>query len=149
MRAALAAVVVVLLPLGAGCSDDPADAREDYCQAVEERQAELSEQVGGGGPTDLIGGVSILQSLADEAPEDIRDEWAIVIDRVSALRDALDEAGVDPAAYDAEQPPADLDAEDRDRIEKAARDLGSEETQRALADLVQQALDVCGTPLVV
>jgi len=38
---------------------------------------------------------------------------------------------------------------DRERIAQAARDLGSDETQRALADVEQQALDVCQTPLVV
>jgi hypothetical protein len=143
MRAALALLLVGVL--ATGCADD----RESYCQAVEERQAELSEQVAGGGPADLIGGLELLQALADEAPEDIQDEWAIVIARVTALHAALDEAGVDPATYDAQRPPADLGSTDRDRIERAARDLGSEETQRALADLEQQALDVCGTPLVV
>ena len=143
MRPALALLLLGLLVTG--CADD----RERYCGAVEEHQAELSEQVAGGGPTDLIGALDVLQSLADEAPEDIQDEWAILIERVTALRDALDEAGVDPAAYDAEQPPADLGASERGRIEQAARDLGSEQTQRALADLEQQALDVCGTPLVV
>jgi len=142
MRAAHALLLGLLMT---GCADD----RERYCGAVEEHQQELSEQVAGGEPADLISGLAVLQSLADEAPEDIQDEWAILIERVTALRDALDEAGVDPAAYDAEQPPADLGASDRERIEQAARDLGSEQTQRALADLEQQALDVCGTPLVV
>ena len=87
-------------------------------------------------------------SSPDEAPTDIEDEWSLVIDRIEALGDALAAAGVDPATYDAEQPPTGLDDAEKTAITDAARDLGAQETQRALADLEQQALDVCQTPLV-
>jgi hypothetical protein len=143
MRRCLGLLSLVFLL--SACATD----RERYCEAVEERQAELSEQVAAGAPADLIAALPTFESLADDAPDDIQDEWTILVDRVGALRDALDAAGVDPATYDAEDPPADLEPADRDRIEAAARDLGSEQTQQALADLEQQALDVCGTPLVV
>jgi len=128
-----------------GCADD----QQRYCEAVEEHQAELSEQLAAGGPVALIDGLATFEELAEEAPADIRDEWSLLIDRVTVLRDVLDEVGVDAATYDVERPPAGLDDADADRIARAARDLGSEETQRALADLEQQALDVCRTPLVV
>ena len=140
--------LVGLLTLGAlatGCADD----QERYCGAVEEHQAELSEQVAGGGPAALLAGLPTFEELAEEAPADIRDEWALLVDRVGALRDALDDAGVDAATYDVARPPAGLADADRARIEQAARDLGSDETQGALADLEQQALDVCRTPLVI
>ena len=110
---------------------------------------ELSEQLAAGGPVALIDGLATFEELAEEAPADIRDEWSLLIDRVTALRDVLDDVGVDAAAYDVERPPANLDDADVDRIARAARDLGSDETRRALADLEQQALDVCQTPLVV
>jgi hypothetical protein len=97
----------------------------------------------------LVGALPTLRELAEEAPADIVDEWSLVIDRIDALSDALEAAGVDPAAYDPEQPPPGLADAERARIEQTARDLGSEPTQRALADLEQQALDVCQTPLVV
>ena len=141
-------LVVGLLTVGAlatGCADD----QERYCEAIEESQAELSEQAAGGGPAALIEGLATFEELAAEAPSDIRDEWSLLIDRVSALRDALDDAGVDAATYDVARPPAGLADADRERIAQAARDLGSDETQRALADVEQQALDVCQTPLVV
>ena len=48
-----------------------------------------------------------------------------VIDRIEALGDALAAAGVDPATYDAEQPPAGLDDAEKTAITDAARDLGA------------------------
>ena len=53
---------LVVLPaavgvLATGCADD----QERYCEAVEERQAELSEQVAGGGPAALIDGLATLR----------------------------------------------------------------------------------------
>ena len=58
-----------------------------------------------------------------------------------------EDADVDPATYDPKSPPADLGDEDKARIDAAARELGSETTQRAFRDLEQQARDVCSTPL--
>ena len=54
---------------------------------------------------------------------------------------------MDPSAYDSEAPPADLDQEEREDIEAAAREVGSEQTVTAMAAVEQHALDVCGTPL--
>jgi hypothetical protein len=140
-----ALVSLLVLALGTGCADQG----EQYCEAVEEHQAELSEVLGAGDRNALLEALGPFRELAEEAPPDIRDEWTLVVDRIEALLYALDAAGVDPTSYDAEAPPADLPKADRRAITSAARDLGAAETQRALADLEQQALDVCGTPLVV
>jgi hypothetical protein len=137
-------VPLLVVALGSGCADQ----REQYCAAVEEHQAELSELLAAVDRNALLEALGPFRELADEAPPDIRDEWTLLVDRIEALRHALDAAGVDPASYDAEDPPADLPEADRRAIASAARDLGAAETQRALADLEQQALDVCGTPLV-
>ena len=132
--------------LATGCADD----QERYCDAVRDRQTELSEQVGGGGATALIDGLATVRGARrGGALRHPRRVVAADRPRRGALRDALGDAGVDAATYDAERPPAGLDDADRDRIAQAARDLGADETQRALADLEQQALDVCQTPLVV
>ena len=73
-----------------------------------------------------------------------------MVGRVEGLADALEEAGVDEADYAdyrAENPPDDVSRAGRNAIEAAARRLGDAESQRALAGVEQQALDVCKTPL--
>lgn len=135
--------VLAVLPLTA-CGGDPAD---DYCAAVEEHQAELTEIVADGGPTALLRALDEFRDLQDRAPSDIADEWQQVVGRLGDLDEELVAAGVDPATYDREAPPAGLDAGERARIEAAATALVSAETAGALEGLQQQARDVCKTPL--
>ncbi|MDF1605628.1 hypothetical protein [Nocardioides sp. YIM 152315] len=141
MRRLLVLLLAVVL-LG-GCGDDA----DDYCDAVADRQEELSEVVGAGQPDALLQSLDILRELQDRAPSDISDEWQQVVGSIEGLRDALDDAGVDAAAYDPQHPPAGLAAAQRKAIADAATRLGSAETAQALQDLDQQARDVCHTPL--
>jgi hypothetical protein len=138
-------VVALLLAavLLGGCGDQ----KEQYCDAVKSHQQELGEELGGGGPDALLKALPVFRDLADEAPDDIRDEWRTVIDALEGLRDALDDAGVDPATYDRDQPPPGLTPEQKDAIDGAARRLTSDATVAAFNAVDQQAKDVCGTPL--
>lgn len=144
VAAAALALTGVLLVGGGEDDDGPYDA---YCSAVEEHRSEIGAALGAGKETGLLRALPAFEDLAAEAPDDIRDEWRIVIDRISELQAALDAAGVDAASYDFARPPADLAAEDRKAIEAAATRLGSADTAAALAGVEQQARDVCQSPL--
>ena len=145
MRRLLAAALLVplLSSLLAGCGSE----QDDYCGAVKDHQAELSDIVGSGDPDALLKALGIFRDLQDKAPGDITDEWQQLVTSVEGLQEALQDAGVDPATYDRSDPPTGLSAEDRARIDAAAKALGSGTTLRALQDLDQQARDVCKTPL--
>ncbi len=129
--------------LVSGCADE----KEKYCDAVEDQQQELGEVLGDGSPDSLFKALPIFRDLADQAPEDLRDEWKTVIDAVAGLQEVLQDAGVDPATYDRDHPPEGLSQGDQEAIDAAARQLNSEETVTALSGVDQQARDVCGTPL--
>ena len=141
--AGAAALVVALALLAGGCKDQ----EEKYCDAVKDHQHKLGEVLGDGAPDALLKALPILQELADQAPEDLRDEWKTVIDAISGLQEALHDAHVDPATYDRDHPPAGLSTKDKDAIDAAARQLSSEATVTAFSGVDQQAKDVCGTPL--
>ena len=143
IRAAAALLAAALLVTGC------ADQKEKYCDAVEDHQQELGEILGGGSPDALLEALPIFRDLADDAPEDLRDEWKTVIDAVAGLQEALEDAGVDPETYDRDHPPEGLSQADQDAIDAAARQLTSEETVTALSGVDQQAKDVCGTPLLI
>lgn len=130
-----------------GCSESPEDVRADYCEVVEETQVELSDLMAEQSPTTLLEALPVFRSLAGEAPSDIADDWTVLIDAVEGLDVALDEAGVEAAAYDPERPPADLTEEQRGAIERAAAQLLAPQTDEAFQAVDQQARDVCGTPL--
>ena len=139
--AVAAAVCGALL---SGCSSDPFEA---YCERVAEHQEALTEAVAGGGPDALLSVLPQLRDLRDTAPDDVVDEWQQVVGRLEALEDALEDADVDAASYDREDPPADLSEEDRTAIDAAARELVRPQTSQALATLETQVRDVCQTPL--
>jgi hypothetical protein len=140
----LATVPLLLCLAVTGCSGDP---QADYCDAVEEHQVELSDIAASDDPGALFGALDTYEDLRDEAPRDIADDWATVIDPLRALERVLEDNGVDPSSYAADDPPADLDDAGREAIEAAARKVGSEQTVNAMAAVEQHALDVCGTPL--
>ncbi len=141
MRAAAAVLAIALL--ATGCADQ----KEKYCDAIEDHQEELGEVLGGASPVALLEALPIFEDLADEAPDDIRDEWKTVIDALEGLQQALDDAGVDPATYDSQPPLEGLSQADQDAIGAAASQLTSDETVTAFNAVDQQAKDVCGTPL--
>ena len=132
-----------LSPCSTGCTSD----QEKYCDAVKDHQQELGEVLGDGSPDALLKALPIFRDLADQAPEDLRDEWKTLIDAVAGLQQALEDAGVDPATYDRDHPPEGLSQADQDAIDAAAGQLTSEETVTAFNGVDQQAKDVCGTPL--
>ena len=116
-----AACLLVLVPLLGAC----ADRQDAYCSAVEEHQEELTRITTDGERDSLLRALEIFRDLESKAPSDVTDEWQQVVSRIEDLDDALRAADVDAAA----------------------RELGSETTQRAFGDLQQQARDVCHTPL--
>lgn len=137
-------VAGAVLAAAAGCGGDP---QEQYCDTLGSQQAELSDVLGGGGNDALIRALPIFHDLDDDAPSDLHDEWSTVIDAVERLRDALDDAGADPATYDRAEPPPGVSQGDRDAIDAAARGLSDPTTVSAFEGVQQQARDVCGTPL--
>lgn len=150
-RGDLPLILAVVVALAAGAfflvrDTDEDDRFADYCAEVEERREEIGEAVALP-RVGLIRALPSFRALADKAPDDIRDEWAIVITRVEELEAAFEAADTDPATYDRKRPPADVSPAERDAIEAAAVRLGSRESRDALAAVDQQARDVCKTPL--
>ena len=152
-RRTLLLVVVGVLVLAAGATtfvlarqqdDDPYTA---YCKEVEKQRATLGDQLSGGPQTGLIAALPTFRTLAAKAPEDISDDWAVVIDHVQNLEDALDAAGVDPATYDRKHLPDGVTEDERGAIDAAATALGSPVMLAALGAVQQEARDVCRTPL--
>jgi hypothetical protein len=139
------AVVLLLVAGGSvSCSDDP---YADYCEVVTDRQEELTRVLDEGGPDALLRALPIFRDLQEAAPDDIRDDWQIVVNGLTALQTALDDAGVDPATYDREKPPDGVSDEERDRIDAAAQELTTSDSEAAFAAVEQQARDVCQAPL--
>ena len=147
-----AAAVLLVAVSGCGSDDDDPyaipDRFEEYCAEVEAHQAHIGEALNTGGETTgLIKALPSFEALAAKAPDDIADDWEVVVERIGDLVDAFDAAGVDPESYDRRDPPAGLDQEQKDAIDAAAVALVSATTGLAMSSVQQHARDVCKTPL--
>ncbi|HEX8779828.1 MAG TPA: hypothetical protein VF728_01480 [Nocardioides sp.] len=142
-----AGALVLAAVLGGGLLTGCASEQEQYCDTVSEHQQELTEIATDTGQDAIFRALPIYEDLAAEAPDDIADDWDLVVSRLEALRRAFDDAGVDPATYDPEKPPADLRRADRAAISDAATALVDGETTAAMTSVEQHARDVCKTEL--
>lgn len=141
------AALVLLLPLG-GCGGGPfgGDPIEDYCSSVEEEAPGLTRAVDERGTEGLLDSLPALEELGEEAPDDVSDDWRVLLDALQEFRGALEGTDVDPNEVEGTLP-KDLPEEDRAAIQDAATRLLSPEVARATAEVEQHALDVCHTPL--
>jgi hypothetical protein len=127
-----------------GCTaEDPV---EKYCDRVEAESATLTRTVDEGGRAGLLRALPTLEGLAEDAPKDVTRSWRVLLDAVRGLRDALDDAGLEPDQVDGDLPP-ELPADQRRAIEDAAIVMASPDTLDAADEVDQHARDVCHTPL--
>lgn len=142
MRVAAVAAITLVLPLVVGCGHG-----QSYCDAVHDHQSELGAIVSSDDRSGLLKALPIFSDLRDKAPDDVAEDWDLVVTRVRALASALTAANVDPTTYDQKDPPAGLSDDDRTAIRRAAAQLAASDTQDALARVQQEVLDVCHTSL--
>ena len=142
MRAATGlAAVVLLAPLLTGCG------QTSYCETVKDHQAEMGSVMNSGARTGILALLPAFQDLKAAAPDDVQDDYQLLITRITALRKALDDAGVDSSSYDPKHPPAGLTPAERAGIRRAAAQLAAPDVVQALGSVQQEVLDVCHTPL--
>jgi len=137
---------VLLLPfLLAGCSNQ----QEQYCAALEQERQTLAE-LGEGGFEEsgtVARTTEVFERLAQEAPEDLRDEWDALSGAWRGLERALEDAGADESMFEAGERPEGMSAEDYDRISQAAVQLRSTRVVEAATGIEQHAQDVCEVDL--
>lgn len=140
-RPAPAVALAVAAGVLTACSGTP---QEEYCEEVRDRREALAEI---SDPAGFLDALPELEGLADAAPRDIADDWAVVVRRVGDLVETLESADVDPSTYDPTEPPEDLQDEEREEIVSVAQGLLDRESLRSIGEVEQHALDVCGVRL--
>jgi hypothetical protein len=134
---------LLLLGVLTSCQSDS----ERYCDEVKAQQERLTELAADPAPEKIFDVLGPYQALADKAPDDIKAEWATVIDRYQQLQAALVDADVSPGEYADSSWRKGLSKEQVNGVLRAAAGLADPATHEALNGVQQQALDVCQTPL--
>ena len=142
----LATLALALGLLATACQESDDDRRAAYCDLVEEKADELTRTVDEGGAGAFVELLPTLEELGDAAPIDLKDEWREFLDPLRALRDVLEETGVEPDEVDGELP-EELTREERLRVRNTAALLATPEVFGAVQGIEQHALDVCHTSI--
>jgi len=132
-------VASVLLLVSTGCGGS----EQDYCNALQADQKTFSAMQEDTSGLALLRHVALLHRLAGKAPDDLSDEWQVLLGALDSFSHTLDEVGVSPADFVDGKPPAGLSAADRTKIANAADVLSSTDVVDAANGIEQQAKDVC------
>lgn len=136
-RAATVATAFVLV-LGAGGCGGEDDGR--YCEIAKDNQSVFIDDATGLG---LITNLEKLRQIADRAPEDLKDEWQVLLSALEGLRTAIDSSGLKPSEFVNGTPPASASAAARQTIAAAADRVGQQDVVEAANGIEQHAKDVC------
>jgi hypothetical protein len=154
IRTAVVAATVSVLGLGllAGCGDDEGSAQGtgDYCADLDAVQKDLSS-ASGGELGDLEGILDKLETLKDEAPEAIADDWDTLYTAYAKIVKTYQDAGFsaeDMAAVQNGQVPDGVDQQALLEVSSTIADIGKDPAlQSAVADIQKHAEDECDLTL--
>ncbi|HEY5419745.1 MAG TPA: hypothetical protein VIL10_03335 [Marmoricola sp.] len=138
-RLAAPALTLALVSTLCGCGDQ----EETYCDALRQDRTRIDEIISSSGGDALLAGLPVFRDLADEAPDDLTDEWQTFVNALEGLQDALRDAGVKPSQFRGGRIPTSVTGDDRRSIIAAADTLSSAPVVSAVSGIETQGRDVC------
>jgi hypothetical protein len=148
----LSAIAAAALGLGllTACGDDGGgSAGGDYCEDLKAAKKEL-DSIGGGDFGSLQKTTERMHDLADEAPDEIKDDWEVLVEGIDKLVAALKAAGLtdeDMANLQSGQIPDGVDMEALQDLMTELELLETPEFQEASDNVNKHAKDECGVDL--
>ena len=148
-----AAAAALGLCLLTACGDDGGDkaggSGGDYCSDLKAAKKQV-DAVKGGDFSDIEKTTDAMNKLADEAPDEIKDDWEILVDGVGKIVAALKKAGLDDddmAALQSGQIPDGVDIVALQGLMAELNTATAEEFQAALENVNKHAKDECKVDL--
>ncbi len=149
-----AAAAALGLCLLTACGDDDGGSKAggsggDYCSDLKAAKKEV-DALKAGDFSDLEKTTDAMHKLADEAPDEIKDDWKVLVDGVDKLVDALKDAGLDDADMETLQSgqiPDGVDMAALTGLMEEIKDLSTQEFQDAGEAINKHAKDECKVDL--
>lgn len=150
MRAMTKSAGLAALVLTAGLLTGCGNSTDAYCDELQGTIDEFGSLTGAGDPAQLERAFDEIERLADEAPEEIADEWDRLAEQMGEIRDTLEEAGIeisDLAGIQNGQLPEGVSQEDLAELGQSLQSLSGEEVQQAATAISEHAQEECGIDL--
>jgi hypothetical protein len=138
------------LALLTACGDDADGAGSgEYCKDLEAARTAL-DSIRNGDFGSLGEASGRTHDLAGEAPEELEDDWKIVVDGVDRIVAAIEDAGLsegDLAGLESGRVPDGVDMDALHDLEAELQALRTPKFQKATEDIGNHAKDECGVDL--
>lgn len=145
----------VLLALVTGCgggsageADSAGNDVDAYCTALEDAQEEFSALDSGD-----LGGANLdrifdrMQTLSEQAPPAVADEWKTLDDAIGRMQSGLDDLGLSFQDLSDPQKLAEVDPKKLEEFGQEMQRIGGERFQRAGDRIEKHAQEECGIKL--
>jgi hypothetical protein len=118
-------------------SDTPDFAATGECRELVELGTKVSQALGGTGGPELENTQEFLDEFADEAPEEIRDDFQVIAEAYAKIAEALGDVDVSAGA----QP----DPEAIAKLQQLSQELDQAELEEANRNITEWVEENCGT----
>ena len=131
-----------------GCGGDGDDGAEggggdldSYCDSMKQAEEDFS---GSMDPAKFGDMADRFGEMADQAPDEVADDWTKMEEALAGFLDAVDETGL--SVEDLEDPAkaAEIDPEVQQQLQEAIEAMGSDEYTEASENIEKHAEDQCG-----
>lgn len=149
MRITKKAVGLAALALSASLVTGCGNSVDAYCNDLEATSDELGSLTGSE-PEDMEKAFDAIEDLADNAPDEVKDEWETLHQQMEEIEDALDEAGLefaDLGNLSTGQLPDGVTEEDLTQLGERLQNLNGDEVQEATDTISKHAKDECDIDL--
>ena len=129
-----------------GCSGSDTEA---YCDSLESAKSDI-DALEAGDPGAFSAAFEAFDKLADEAPKEVEDDWAVMQDGVQEIEDAFEDAGLaldDLSEVMTGNIPEGVDLEKLQDLGTTLEELDSEEFNDATEAIEEHADEECGITL--
>jgi hypothetical protein len=146
-RAALIAVATLVAGMLTACGGG--GDTDAYCDSVKEAKTELGG-LEDGDFAELDKAIDRIHELADDAPDEVADDWKVLDGAVSDMEAALEEAGLEMSDLEGLTQGEIPEGVDQQKLAALGADLnkiGSAEVQEAADNIEKHAKDECDVDL--
>lgn len=117
----------------------------EYCELLATDFASLFASIQG--PEDVTDAIDVIRQIADEAPEEVRDEWGVMESALGTVQGALTKAAkLQKQAAEGEISPKKLQAQS-EQLMKDMQALDTPENNKAGDAVAKHAEEYCGVKL--
>src|SRR5262245_43973552 len=154
IKAAIGAATLTLAAsVLAGCGSNGSDASSsgDYCSELKADKTYFASLSGSDADLSKLDELfQRMHTLADDAPDEVADDWKTLDDALTTIENALKEAGLKPsdlASLQNGQPPSGVDLSKLQALSGKLQALSSSDVSEAANRIAQNAKDNCDVDL--